>query len=59
MTVIVILGIVVCLAVGLAVIVWAIGSKTAGRDKKMCTRCRNANPEHAKFCAHCGQKLDA
>jgi len=49
------------LAVSFAVGVWAISRslrrEPGARRSLICGGCRNANPGHARFCAHCGQPL--
>ncbi len=57
MTIIAVCGLVACLLAGIVLIRWAIANSSS--RKKACGKCRNVNPAHARFCAHCGQEMDA
>jgi predicted amidophosphoribosyltransferase len=53
----IVLGVLVAMLItGVVVIVRA--SREANRGKRVCQHCRNENPAAARFCAHCGQKVD-
>jgi len=58
MTIIVGVLLIACFVAGLLVLVRSLSDGKTTRGKS-CDRCRKVNPEHAKFCAHCGQKLES
>ena len=66
MTLIISFALLVCLAVGLAILFRSVASRRAPRgtpsvneaaEGKDCPRCHNANPPEARFCARCGTEL--
>jgi len=57
MTFLVVLGIGVCLAAGLAILVRSSGRSETETEPQACRRCQHENVPQAKFCAHCGLKL--
>ncbi len=56
MTVIVAVVLTACLITGLVIVCRSMAGRKSLRGN-VCDTCRNINPGHAKFCAHCGQKL--
>jgi hypothetical protein len=58
MTFLVVLGIGVCLAAGLAILVRSAGRSESPPEPRTCRRCRHENIAQAKYCANCGLKLD-
>ena len=68
MTLIISFALLVCLAVGLALIFRSATSRGRNRNAqsgnapehvKECPHCHNTNPPDARFCARCGAKLDS
>ena len=58
MTFLVVLGIGVCLAAGLAILLRGSGRPEPQTDPRTCRRCQHENIPQAKYCANCGLKLD-
>ena len=59
MTVIVVIVLAGLLVAGLLAVYRGRSARTSGRRAKVCQRCRNINPLHAKFCSQCGEPLDS
>ena len=58
MTLIVTVVLLGCLLVGFVIIFRSLAGRRLTRNR-VCRRCRNTNPGHAGFCAHCGQSLNS
>lgn len=58
MTIIVGVVLIGCFVAGVLIVLRSASNRKSTREK-VCDRCRKGNPEHAKFCAHCGQKLES
>ncbi len=56
MTIIAVLVILTSFAVGVGIIIRARSAQASMRSK-VCPECREKNPGHADYCAHCGQRL--
>ncbi len=59
MTFLVVLGIGVCLAAGLALLVRSFGRSERSESPIICRRCKHENIAHARYCAQCGLKLNS
>ncbi|MFQ5495121.1 MAG: hypothetical protein ACE5EX_07035 [Phycisphaerae bacterium] len=59
MTYLVLLVLALCVFVGLGTILVGLFGNNGRLKSRVCRQCRNRNPRHAKFCAHCGRRISS